>query len=720
MLPATRLERLSSHLCGGNSSSSSPTATTGTVPADAAANSATSTGVAARRLRIAAVVTEYRKYSHAQHICDRFLMGYGWGNGHHRPEMDLVGIYIAQDDDNHLGSSRAAEFPQMRLYPTISEALCLGGDSLAVDGVLLVGEHGQYEKNEKGQTLYPRYEFFCEIVKVFERSGRACPVFNDKHLSWRYDWAAEMVQTSKDMGFALGAGSSVPVSARLPSIDIPLGSQVSEVVAVGVGGIDSYDFHVLEALQSFVERRAGGESGVRWVQALTGDAVWEAAARAGGWDEGGWDPALFQACLCRSLTLCPDGGSQNGQPNHRMPALSEMPSLHAATAKSAQPAVAYRFEYADGLRGTMLLLNGVVGDMCVAANVTQPGSDTSQVMSTLMYLRNTARDLCNFFSPLCHHAEAMFATGVSPCPIERTLLTTGLVAAGVESLHRGNGQTIATPELLSIKYTAPVESTYMGAPHPLHGNPLPIPPAEPHPPSALSVHGRRLRVAVVGSIWGYSSHVDHISNRFLSGYPMNGEWHRPEMDIVSAWIHQTEVNPTDISAHRAEQFGFELYPSIREALCCGGDEVAVDCVLLIAEHGEYPTNMLGQKLYPRHLWFHEILDTLEASGSRLPIYCDKHLSYSFVEAERMVARAQKLGGIPILADSGLPFSWRCVRAVNLIDLSFSRTIFCYVLVALPATIVSTAAPSAVDCLLPIICLPSIELKSTYVGSAMMV
>ena len=248
----------------------------------------------------------------------------------------------------------------------------------------------------------------------------------------------------------------------------------------------------------------------------------------------------------------------------------------------------------------------------------------------------------------------MFATGLSPCPIERTLLTTGLVAAGVESLHRG--EIVATPELLSIQYFPPVESTYMGAPEPSHGNLLPLPPTELHPPSALAVHGRRLRIAVIGSIWGYSSHVDHISNRFLSGYPMNGDWHRPEMDVVSAWIHQTDA-VNDISSHRAEQFGFKLYGSIREAMCCGGDDLAVDCVLLIAEHGEYPTNFLGQKLYPRHTWFHEILTVLESAKKALPIYCDKHLSYSFVEAERMVSRAYRLG-IPLLADSGIPFSWR--------------------------------------------------------------
>ena len=46
----------------------------------------------------------------------------------------------------------------MKIYPTIAEALTLGGGKLAVDGVVLVGEHGNYPKNEKGQTKYPRYD----------------------------------------------------------------------------------------------------------------------------------------------------------------------------------------------------------------------------------------------------------------------------------------------------------------------------------------------------------------------------------------------------------------------------------------------------------------------------------------------------------------------------------------------------------------------------------
>src|SRR5438105_2027727 len=175
------------------------------------------------RPRIAAIATIFHKYSHAQHIADRFLEGYGWDSRHHRPPMDLVALYVDQCGENDLSRERAGRHPQMRIYPTIAEALTLGGSELAVDGVLLIGEHGRYPRNEKGQHLYPRYEFFQEIVRVFESSGRSVPVFNDKHLSWNWDWARQMYDTSRRLGFAFMAGSSLPVTWRTPSAEMPSG-----------------------------------------------------------------------------------------------------------------------------------------------------------------------------------------------------------------------------------------------------------------------------------------------------------------------------------------------------------------------------------------------------------------------------------------------------------------------------------------------------------------
>ena len=392
-----------------------------------------------KRPKIAAIVTEYRKYSHGQHIVDRFLEGYGWNSRHHHPPMDLVSLYVDQRPEGDLSHDRAERFPQMKIYPTIADTLILGGSELAVDGVLLVGEHGSYPSNEKGQHLYPRYEFFKQIVSVYRATGKTAPIFNDKHLSWNWDWAREMYDISQEMGFAFMSGSSLPVTWRTPSIDMPLGARVREAICIAIGGVDSYDFHTLETIQCMVERREGGEKGVKWLQAYRGDKFWEAH------HEELWSRELFEAALCRSHTLTP---SRQGF-NNIFPTLDEMKEL-------VEDPIAYQYEHLDGLKATMILMNGLVQDFNFAAYLE--GQDVP--LSTQMYLpmppaRTT---LANFFTPLVNNVEKMFLSGAATYPVERTLLTTGLVAAGVDSLFQG--QTRQETPHLNIFYQPTEESTF--------------------------------------------------------------------------------------------------------------------------------------------------------------------------------------------------------------------------------------------------------------------
>jgi len=181
--------------------------------------------------------------------------------------MDLVSLYVDQIGADDLSKERAARHPGLRLCKTISEALTLGTGKLAVDGVVVIAEHGDYPKTEMGQVKYPRYEFFQKTVEVFRSSGRSVPVFNDKHLSWNWKWAKEMYDTSRTMGFPLMAESSLPLTWRTPSIDLPFGAKLQEAVTLCYGNIDGYDIHGLEAMQAMVERRTGGETGVKWLQA---------------------------------------------------------------------------------------------------------------------------------------------------------------------------------------------------------------------------------------------------------------------------------------------------------------------------------------------------------------------------------------------------------------------------------------------------------------------
>ena len=105
------------------------------------------------RLKIAAVTTTYFKYSHAEHIVDRFLDGYGWEGRHHRPPMDVVSLYVDQVGDNDLSRERAERHPEMKIYPSIGEALTLGGKKLAVDAVLVVVRAGKTPRDYLTKAL---------------------------------------------------------------------------------------------------------------------------------------------------------------------------------------------------------------------------------------------------------------------------------------------------------------------------------------------------------------------------------------------------------------------------------------------------------------------------------------------------------------------------------------------------------------------------------------
>jgi hypothetical protein len=384
--------------------------------------------------KLAVVTTVWNYHSHAWHMAERFLVGYPVHGRWHQPPFQVVSAYVDQKGADDLSADRAKEFG-FTVYPTIAEALRCGGDQLAVDAVLVIGEHGKYLKSPLGQTQYPRYEFFKQVVAVFEKGGRVVPMFNDKHLSWKWEWAKEMYDTARRMKIPYLAGSSLPQTWRMPAVDLPYGAEVEEIVGVAIGQVDSYDFHALEMIQCLVERRKGGETGVRSLQALRGEPVWKAMA------ENAWDPKLFEACLCRSQTL-----AQAPTTSDRHPTVEQMKQW-------VKNPVAYRYEYADGLKATMFLMNGLVGDFTVAARI----KGQAEPLSTLFYLPPNPN--VTYSAGLMARAEELFTTGKAPYPIERTLLTTGLVEAGMRSL--ADGQTrIDTPHL-AIRYTGPKDTQFL-------------------------------------------------------------------------------------------------------------------------------------------------------------------------------------------------------------------------------------------------------------------
>ena len=385
--------------------------------------------------RIAIVATVYRYLSHAQHIGDRFLVGYPRDGAWHKPDMKVVSLYVDQKPDGDQSAARAKEF-DFKVYPTIPEALRCGGSNLAVDAVLVIGEHGDYPRNDKGQVLYPRYDFVKQCVDVFEKDGQAVPVYNDKHLSFSFEKARWMVDASKRLKFPMLAGSSLPVTWRLPDIELALNAEIESAVMVGYGGPDVMDFHGLEALQCMLERRKGGETGVRAVQMIEGEAVWKAL------DARQISRDLLVSALSRSDTpqgqTIVDGRTQDLVTKGELPKLVKNPA-------------AYFLEYRDGLKATLLMLNGAVKDFTFAARVKGAG-----VQSTQFFLSpepNVTYSAC-----LVSKIEELFETGKAPYPVERTLLVSGVLESCLTSRFEGQKR-LETPHL-DVRYRAPQQSQH--------------------------------------------------------------------------------------------------------------------------------------------------------------------------------------------------------------------------------------------------------------------
>ncbi len=387
--------------------------------------------------RVAFLGTEIRRHSHAQHFLDRLTEGYAWGGRWQQPRVQVASVYVDQTPEGDLSKQRI-EKHGLKQFDSIEGALTLGGDKLAVDGVVIIAEHGQYPTNEKGQKRYPRYDWFKQTVKVFEQSSRSVPVFNDKHLSTKWDECVEMVDDAKRLKFPFLAGSSLPVTVRFPSIDMPYDADLRESVCVAYGGVDSYDIHALETAQCMSERRRGGEAGVKSVHALRGKAVWDALDA----DDRQITRKLVVSALTRSHNLPVDGGFPSGAVNYEW-----------AKTVFKENTTAYLIEHLDGFRTTMLLTG--IRDFNYAGYLR-----SGEIVSCQMYLPMPTHGstTADFFNPLTRHIEDLVIKNRANYPAERTLLCSGMVIAGVNSLHDGQKK-VMTPEL-NVAYKGPRESTY--------------------------------------------------------------------------------------------------------------------------------------------------------------------------------------------------------------------------------------------------------------------
>ena len=367
-----------------------------------------------KRLKAAAIFTEFTYRSHAHVILENFLEPYLFNGKRTDPGVEVASFFADQTPRGHMTEDVAREY-KIPIFKSIDEALCLGGKDLAVDAVLSIGEHGRYPTNDLGQVEYPRKRFFDAIVAVMQRSKRFVPLYNDKHLSYRWDWAKEMVETTRKLSIPFMAASSVPLAQRIPPFELPGNTTITEAVAIHGGAIESYDFHALEVLQSIIEFRNGGETGISSVEFLTGDALWKAAK------EGRWSVPLAEAAMAAELGKKPT-------------------TLKQVEGEKEAQTHGILLTYKDGLRGCVLK----VGQSSTRWNFACSLQGERKQHAIRFYPGPWQNR--SLFKALAHAIQHHFRTGKAPSPVERTLLVSGVLDASMHSRAKA-GEVIRTPHL---------------------------------------------------------------------------------------------------------------------------------------------------------------------------------------------------------------------------------------------------------------------------------
>ncbi len=362
--------------------------------------------------KIAFITNIYRNSAHADVIGTKLFVGIPTDEGMVEPKVKIVSVWIDQIGANDTGV-RIAKMNGATIYPTIADALTLGGDQLAVDAVVYIGEHGDYPYSRFNIKMYPRMNYLEQIFRVFDASNRSVPVFTDKHLAYSWLDSKWVYDRATELKVPMMAGSSLPYCWRDQSLEHPLGSRISEAVAIGYASLDAYGFHVAEILQCMVERRRGGETGVRSVQGLKGDAVWGAI------DSGKISLNLVNAA-CDSIKNKATGSMRE---------IVKMP-------------YAVIVNYIDGTKGAILMLNEYVNSgWAYAANAD------GKVVATEFVLDNSMS--YSHFSYLTLNIQNFIVSGKPPVPVERNLLTSGIIDLGIRSLAEGK---IKETPFLNIKY----------------------------------------------------------------------------------------------------------------------------------------------------------------------------------------------------------------------------------------------------------------------------
>ena len=341
---------------------------------------------AGRKPKVACILNAYFPNSHADVFIGRLLEGYRLNGKTCAPRVEIASFFVHQFPVNDMAREQAAEYG-VKIYPSVAEALRAGGSKLAVDGVAVIGEHGDYPRTARGNVMYPRKRWFDEVTAVMEADRKIVPLLNDKYLAYEWADALAMYRRVRDWKIPFACGSSLPLTWRRPALEFPRGIALDEVLAVSTSDLEEHGYHAIELMQAMVERRRGGESGVAQIRCVEGEAVWK---------DSFWSRDLLDAALSRRVNPAPENRGQTPQ--------------------------AIFIQYRDGLKASVLNLNSHTRDYLFAARETG-----GRLHSSCFYIQLYVH---NHWSFMVRQFEDLVLTKRTPTPIERTLLANGIMLFG--------------------------------------------------------------------------------------------------------------------------------------------------------------------------------------------------------------------------------------------------------------------------------------------------
>jgi hypothetical protein len=368
--------------------------------------------------KIAFLLDEFTAPSPAQQLLDRFLIGYPRDGEFHKIDGAQISAYLAVSVEANFGE-RPKEF-DLVIAPTVEEAVA------GADAVVIVSRRPGAQANEA----------FLKIALERAPEGAAC--FVHGALANSLASARKLAATASAHRIALLAGTPLSVTWRLPPVELPAGTPLTEALFVvqlspqaiqatppsPPATLSGAELHALDGLLPVIERRRGGESGIRSVRFLEGKELWRAGQK------GLWSWPLLAAALSRSHT--PQGDPVVDGRTQDLVGLGLVPKL-------ARNPRGWMLENRDGLRSAILVLDGVVADFNFAVR-----AQDGQIVSAQLFRAPPPSE--HHFSRLAAVTEDFFRTGKSPWPIERNFLIAGLLETFAKPSSL-SGQRVETPEL---------------------------------------------------------------------------------------------------------------------------------------------------------------------------------------------------------------------------------------------------------------------------------